>query len=76
MDEYKEMSSGFLGTMFKGDRIKYLSEQAKKSVGIEKNVNLKLDDDKINSVLQEYEILKDLSKKHDFDKICKIIVAW
>ena len=74
MDEYKEMSSGFLGTMFKGDRIQHLSDQAKKSVGIEKNVNLKLDDDKINSVLQEYEILKNLCKKEDFDKICKIIV--
>lgn len=73
MDEYKEMSSGFLGTMFKGDRIQHLSDQAKKIVGIEKNVNLKLDDDKINSVLQEYEILRDLCKKQDFDKVCNII---
>ena len=32
---------GFLGTMFKGDRIQHLSDQAKKIVGIEKNVNLK-----------------------------------
>ena len=61
--------------MFKGDRIQHLSDQAKKSVGIEKNVNLKLDDDKINSVLQEYEILRDLCKKQDFDKVCKIILA-
>ena len=41
MDEYKEMSSGFLGTMFKGDRIQHLSDQAKKIVGIEKKRKFK-----------------------------------
>ena len=45
-----------------------------RSVGIKKNVNLKLDDDKIKYVYQEYQILKDHCKKYDFDKICKIIL--
>ena len=74
IDEYSEMNSGFLGTMFKGDRIEHLSEQAKSVAGIQKKINLKLDDDKIISVFKEYENLKVLCKKHDFDKICKIII--
>ena len=74
IDEYEEMKSGFLGTMFKNPRIEHLSDKAKSTVGIKKNVNLKLDDDKIKYVYQEYQILKDHCKKYDFDKICKIIL--
>jgi superfamily I DNA and/or RNA helicase len=80
IDEFEEMKSSFLGTMLKGDRIVHLSNQAKSIVGIKKNVNLKLDDDKIKIVYQEYEELRLLCKKSsefellDFDKICKIIL--
>ncbi len=73
LDEFKGMKKGFLGTLFKSDRVKHLSETIGKVVGIKKNINLKLDDDKIISVFKEYSILKDLSKKHNFDIVCKII---
>jgi len=75
MDKYNEISSGFLGTMFKGDKIEYLSEKAKSSVNIAKKINLKLDEDKINYVLKEYEVIRELCKKHDFDGVCKIITG-
>ena len=80
MDEYNEISTGFLGTMFKGEKVKHLSEKAKSSVSISKKINLKLDEDKINYVLKEYAAIEKLCKKwghkaHDFDKICKIIIG-
>ena len=75
MDEYSEMSSGFLGTMFKGDRIEYLSEKAKSVIGIGKKINLKLDDDKIKYVAEEYEVVRGLCEKYNFDKVCKIIIS-
>ena len=74
IEEYEEIKSGFLGTLFKSPRIEHLSDKAKSTVGIKKNVNLKLDDDKIKYVYQEYQILKDHCKKYDFDKICKIVL--
>ena len=73
INEYKEMSSGFLGTMFKGDRISHLSDKIASVVGIKKSVNLKNDDDKISKIIDEYSILSDLTKKNNFDVICKII---
>ena len=75
LNEYKEMSSGFLGTMFKGDRIKFLSEQIQSILGIKKKINLKLDDETIFLVLQEYDNIQSIFKKYDFDQICKIILA-
>ena len=54
--------------MFKGDRI--LTFQINK---IKKSINLKYDDDKISNTLDEYSILSDLTKKHNFEIVCKII---
>jgi hypothetical protein len=73
IDEYNDMRGGFLGTLFKGDKITHLSNKVASVVGINKSINLKYDDEKIKKVLDEYSILSDLSKKQNFEIVCKII---
>ena len=73
LEEYYKMSGGFLGTLFKGDRITHLSKKVENIVGIKKTINLKYDDDKIKNSFDEYSILNDLTKKQNFEIICKII---
>ena len=73
MDEYNKMRGGFLGTLFKGDRISHLSNKVASVVGIKKTVNLKKDDENIQKAQNEYSILTDLCKKNNFDILCKII---
>ena len=73
MDEYTKMRGGFLGTLFKGDRISHLSNKVASVVGIKKTVNLKKDDENIQKAQNEYSILTDLCRKNNFDILCKII---
>lgn len=73
INEFKKMKSSFFGTFLKGDMVAGLSKRVQSVVGIQKNVNLKIDDDNIQHTLDGYSELLNLSKKNNFELICLII---
>ena len=78
LNSFNELTSGLLGSLFKGGKITELSDEIKSKLGIKQNVNLKSDFKRINDTLQLFlkieEEVKDYEGIINFNYVCEIII--
>ena len=77
IEKYKKLKSALFGGFFKGAEFVELSAEVKKLMGIEKNLNLKNDIEKVIDANYIYKNLEELCRKKgssvNFNEICLII---